>query len=62
LQVVRRTDPQETTNLIARPEHAATVAELRSELDRLMKESDGLPDKMPLDAGIQSGLPDKAIR
>jgi N-acetylglucosamine-6-sulfatase len=55
-------DPDETTNLIAKPEHAATVAELRAELDRLVKEADGLPDKMPLDEGIKSGLPDKAIR
>ncbi|MCU0878844.1 MAG: DUF4976 domain-containing protein, partial [Pirellulaceae bacterium] len=55
-------DPDETTNLAQRPEHAERVAELRFELDRLMKEADGLPDKMPLDAGIKSGLPDQAIR
>jgi arylsulfatase A-like enzyme len=55
-------DPDETTNLAARPEHAARVAELRAELDRLMREAGGLPDKMPLDAGIKSGLPDQAIR
>jgi arylsulfatase A-like enzyme len=55
-------DPDETTNLAQRPEQAERVAELRAELDRLMKEADGLPDKMPLDAGIKSGLPDQAIR
>ena len=55
-------DPNETTNLIDKPEHAATVAGLNAELLRLMKEADGLPDKMPLDEGIKSGLPDQAIR
>jgi arylsulfatase A-like enzyme len=55
-------DPDETTNLIARPEHAATVAELSRELDRLMKASDAVPDKMPPDEGIKSSLPAAAIR
>jgi N-acetylglucosamine-6-sulfatase len=55
-------DPEETINLINKPEHATTVAELRAELDRLMKAADALPDKMPLDEGIKSGLPDQAIR
>jgi N-acetylglucosamine-6-sulfatase len=55
-------DPDETTNLVARPEMAATVAGLAAELDRLMKSADALPDKMPLDEGIKSGLPEAAIR
>jgi arylsulfatase A-like enzyme len=55
-------DPNETTNLINKPEHAGTIAGLNAELLRLMKEADGLPDKMPLDEGIKSGLPDQAIR
>ncbi len=55
-------DPNEATNLIDKPEHASTIAELNAELLRLMKEAGGLPDKMPLDEGIKSGLPDKAIR
>jgi N-acetylglucosamine-6-sulfatase len=55
-------DPDETTNLISRPEFSATVAELRAELVRLMNAADALPDKMPLDEGIKSGLPEKAIR
>jgi arylsulfatase A-like enzyme len=55
-------DPDETTNLIARPEHAQTVANLQKELSRLIAAADGLPDKMPLDEGIKSALPAKAIR
>lgn len=55
-------DPEESTNLIARPEHAALVHQLDAELTRLMKEADGIPDKMPLDEGIKSGLPDQKIR
>jgi arylsulfatase A-like enzyme len=55
-------DPSETTNLIARPEHAATVADLQKELHRLMAAADALPDKMPLDEGIKTALPAKAIR
>jgi N-acetylglucosamine-6-sulfatase len=55
-------DPDETTNLISQPEHASTVAQLRAELDRLMKAADAVPDKLPLDEGIKSGLPEKAIR
>ena len=56
------TDPEETINLIARPERAALVHQLNAELKRLMKEADGIPDKMPLDEGIKSGLPDQKIR
>jgi N-acetylglucosamine-6-sulfatase len=55
-------DPEESTNLISRPEHAETVAELKKELERLMAAADALPDKMPLDEGIKTALPAKAIR
>ncbi|HZN33077.1 MAG TPA: sulfatase [Pirellulaceae bacterium] len=55
-------DPEETVNLVAKPELAASVAELNAELTRLMEAAGGLPDKMPLDEGIKSGLPEKAIR
>ena len=50
-----KADPDETTNLIAKPEHAETVAELQKELARLIAAADGLPDKMPLDEGIKVG-------
>jgi len=55
-------DPDETTNLIQRPELAGVVRELRAELDRLMQAADALPDKMPLDEGIKAALPEKTIR
>ncbi|MGE0755686.1 MAG: sulfatase [Pirellulaceae bacterium] len=55
-------DPQETRNRIGEPAFASRVSELRAELDRLMREADGWPDKMPLDEGIKSTLPDLKIR
>lgn len=55
-------DPDEMTNLIRQPQYAQTVEELRRELDRLMAAADGLPDRMPLDEGIQKALPAQAIR
>ncbi len=57
-----KADPEEITNLIARPEHSQTVADLQQELQRLIAAADGLPDKMPLDEGIKSALPAQAIR
>jgi N-acetylglucosamine-6-sulfatase len=56
-------DPDENRNLINDPQYADTVRQLRTELDRLIGfYSDGQADEMPIDQGIQSGLPDKAIR
>jgi arylsulfatase A-like enzyme len=57
-------DPEERYNLIANPKYAGVVKELKAELARLMKEA-GLTaatDKMPIDAGVKSELPDAAIR
>ncbi len=58
------TDPGETRNLAADPKHAATVAQLRTELARVMAAAGLTPatDKMPLDAGIGTELPDAKIR
>ncbi|HEX8914119.1 MAG TPA: sulfatase [Humisphaera sp.] len=55
-------DPQESKNLINAPEHAARVKELAAELDKLIEQSGGKPDKMPVDAGIGTALPDQKIR
>ena len=55
-------DPGETRNLIDDPAYAAKVAELKAELKRLMKEADALPDKMPIDQGVKSELPEESIR
>jgi arylsulfatase A-like enzyme len=50
-------DPLETKNLIDDPKHAAKVKELQAELRRLQVETQGLPDRMPLDEGIKNILP-----
>jgi arylsulfatase A-like enzyme len=57
-----RRDPDEMRNLIDEPRLAGKVAELRAELDRLLKELGADPDVMPLDEGIKPELPDPAIR
>jgi N-acetylglucosamine-6-sulfatase len=55
-------DPQESRNLIEDPAAAGKLAELKAELARLMAERDALPDRIPLDEGIQKQLPEKSIR
>lgn len=55
-------DPGELHNLIDDPAQAARLVDLKAELDRLMKETGALPDKMPVDEGIKTDLPEKSIR
>lgn len=55
-------DPEETRNLIRNPRHADKVRELQALLFRCMAETGAFPDKMPLDEGIKSELPDLKIR
>ena len=50
-------DPGETRNLIDDPKHAEKLKELKAELERLQKATDGWPDKMPLDEGVKNVLP-----
>ena len=57
-----KADPGETNNLIDNPKYADKVAELKAELHRLMKETEALPDKMPLDEGVKTELPEESIR
>jgi N-acetylglucosamine-6-sulfatase len=58
-----KSDPGETTNLIADEKHKATVANLRKELDlRIAESHPGGKDKMPMDEGIKGELPDEKIR
>ena len=57
-----KSDPGEAKNLIDAPAHGARLAELRAELERLMKAAGALPDRMPLDEGVKDVLPDKSIR
>ncbi len=55
-------DPHELRNLIDEPSSAEKLQELRAELERLLRQTDGLPDRMPVDEGVQIRLPEKAIR
>lgn len=55
-------DPGETKNLIDDPACADMVKTLKAELARLMKETGALPDRMPLDEGVKSELPEESIR
>jgi arylsulfatase A-like enzyme len=57
-------DPEELLNLAADPAHAATQADLERRLAALLA-AHGLTaetDRMPLDEGIKSALPDQKIR
>ena len=55
-------DPGESRNLIDDPKHAAKLAELKQELQRLLAETGAQPDPMPVDEGIKTELPDEKIR
>lgn len=59
-----QTDPEETKNLISKPELAAQVGELQAQLAKLMLATglDTKTDIMPLDEGVKSELPDAKIR
>lgn len=55
-------DPTERKNLIKDPAQQARLAELSAQLDQLIREAGAVPDQMPVDEGIKSGLPDQKIR
>jgi arylsulfatase A-like enzyme len=55
-------DPDELRNLIDAPQQAKRVAQMRKDLHKLMKDADALPDRMPIDEGIKTALPDQKIR
>jgi len=57
-------DPDERHNLIANPKYASVVKQLQAELAKLMRQAGLTPatDKMPLDEGIKTVLPDQKIR
>ena len=57
-----KADPLELRNLINDPASQAKLKELQVELARLQAACDGLPDKMPLDEGVKTALPEKSIR
>ena len=57
-------DPQERRNLVADSRFAVKVSELKAELARLMAKTGLTPetDRMPIDEGIKTELPDQKIR
>ncbi len=55
-------DPMQLRNRIDDPAAAPKLAELRQELDRLMRDYGMTMTQMPLDEGIKQGLPDLKIR
>jgi hypothetical protein len=52
----------EDHNLIEDTKYAGKIAALKARLQRLMRETAALPDKMPIDGGIKTELPAKGIR
>jgi N-acetylglucosamine-6-sulfatase len=52
-----KSDPLEMKNLAADPAHAAKRKELAELLEKLMKDHEALPDRMPIDEGIKNVLP-----
>jgi arylsulfatase A-like enzyme len=57
-----RRDPGERHNLINDPKYASVVEDLEAELARLIRETGAVPDKMPLDEGVKTELPEESIR
>jgi arylsulfatase A-like enzyme len=52
-----KADPLETRNLIDDPKAAPMLAQLRAELERILRATDGWPDRPPQDGGIKTALP-----
>ncbi len=57
-----KADPIEANNLINAPEAQPRLAELRAELDRLLRETGANPDQMPVNPQLRFELPTAAIR
>ena len=55
-------DPLETKNLIVHPEAQEKLRELKAELRRLQEVTGALPDEMPVNPEIKTGLPEESIR
>jgi arylsulfatase A-like enzyme len=55
-------DPEERHNLIDDPRYQGVLEELKRELKRLQLETDAIPDRMPVDEGIKTELPEQSIR
>jgi len=57
-----KTDPLQKNNLVDAPEGQDKLAELRTELQKIQRETGGLPDKMPVSPELRFEMPDAAIR
>ncbi|WDE99007.1 sulfatase [Lentisphaera profundi] len=55
-------DPAESRNLAKDPQYASIKKKLVAELAKTLKATGAKPDKMPLDMGIKSELPEESIR
>lgn len=55
-------DPAEARNLARDPGSTAKLREMRAALAGLLASTHALPDKMPLDKGIKTALPEASIR
>ena len=55
-------DPGELNNLIDDPAGEAVCETLKTELASLIRQTGGLPDKMPIDEGVKKELPAESIR
>lgn len=55
-------DPEERYNRIDDPAYAEVLQQLQTELRRLQEETGALPDRMPLDEGVKTELPEASIR
>lgn len=56
------TDPGENVNLISDRRYTRQLAQLKKDLAKLLRETGAHPDKMPLDEGVKSYLPEQSIR
>ena len=55
-------DPAETSNLAEDPKYKEIKAKLAKQLAQTLKETGANPDKMPIDQGIKTELPEESIR
>lgn len=55
-------DPDEQHNRISDPALAGVIDGLKKDLERHLRETGAVPDRMPLDEGIKAELPDAKIR
>jgi len=55
-------DSGESNNLINAPAYTDVLKSLKKQLNRLLRQTHALPDKMPLDPGVKTELPEESIR